>query len=189
VRIFLAVFPAAEAQDAAGRLIERLRGEGDGVSWVRRDNLHYTLRFMGELGESGLSRVGEAAREGAAGHRRIDAVLGAAGAFPNARKARVLWLGLAQGGEAFTELARAVERSLRGRGFDPADHPFRPHLTIGRVRERDADWSDRLAGLAAEPVPFALDRIAIVQSTLSPKGSIYEVRAEVPLAEGGGSNG
>lgn len=182
MRIFLAVFPSAEAQDAAAAVIERLRRTGDGVSWVRRDNLHYTLRFMGELGESGLGRVIEAAREGAAGHRPIEAVLGAAGAFPSARKARVLWLGLDQGGEAFTALAQSVERALRGRGFDAADHPFRPHLTIGRVRERDADWSERLAGLAAEPAPFPVDRIAIVQSTLSPKGSIYQVRAEATLA-------
>jgi 2'-5' RNA ligase len=182
VRIFLAVFPSAQAQAAAAALIERVRQPGDGVSWVKRDNLHYTLRFMGELGESGLGRVIEAAREGAAGHPAIGAVLGGAGAFPSARKARVLWLGLAQGGEAFTALARAVEQALRGRGFEAADHPFRPHLTIGRVRERDADWSERLAGLAAEPVPFPVDRIAVVQSTLSPKGSIYHVRAEVALA-------
>ncbi|HKQ57087.1 MAG TPA: 2'-5' RNA ligase family protein, partial [Candidatus Eisenbacteria bacterium] len=68
MRIFLAVFPPAEAQDAAARLVERLRGDGDGVSWVKRDNLHYTLRFMGELGESGLERVTVAAREAASDH-------------------------------------------------------------------------------------------------------------------------
>jgi 2'-5' RNA ligase len=181
MRIFLAVFPSADAQAAADRAIQRLRQPGDGVSWVKRENLHYTIRFMGELGESGLARVGDAARVGVAGQRRIDAILGAAGAFPSARKARVLWLGLAQGGEALTALARAVEQALRRRGFDAADHPFRPHLTIGRVRDRDADWSERLAGIAAEPVPFTVDRIAIVQSTLSPRGSRYEVRDEATL--------
>lgn len=181
MRVFLAVFPSPEAQAAADRIIQRLRQPGDGVSWVKRENLHYTLRFMGELGESGLGRVIEAARQGVAGHPPIAAVLGAAGAFPSARKARVLWLGLAQGGEAFTALGQSVERALRGRGFDAADHPFRPHLTIGRVRERDADWGERLAGLAAEPVPFPVERIAVVRSTLSPKGSVYEVKAEVGL--------
>ena len=181
MRIFLAVFPSAEAQAAADRAIQRLREPGDGVSWVKRENLHYTVRFMGELGESGLGRVCDAAREGVAGHRRIEAILGAPGAFPNARKARVLWLGLAQGGEALTALAQAVEQALRRRGFDAADHPFRPHLTIGRVRERDADWSERLAGITAEPAPFTVDRIAIVQSTLSPKGSRYEVRDQATL--------
>jgi 2'-5' RNA ligase len=92
-----------------------------------------------------------------------------------------LWLGLSQGDEALAALAQGVEQALRRWGFDAADHPFRPHLTIGRVRERDQDWSGRLAGAEAEPARFAVDRIAVVQSTLSPRGSIYEVRAEARL--------
>jgi 2'-5' RNA ligase len=183
MRVFLAVFPSVEAQAAAAGLIEGLRRPGDGVSWVKRENLHYTVRFMGELGESGLARVSAAAGEGVAGHRRIEAVLGAAGAFPSVRRARVLWLGLSQGGEALVALAQAVEQALRRRGFDAADHPFKPHLTIGRVRERDQVWSERLAGVTV-PAPaagFVVDRVVVVQSTLSPKGSLYEVRAEARL--------
>jgi 2'-5' RNA ligase len=182
VRIFLAVFPSPEAQDAAARAITRLRAGDDGVSWVKRDNLHYTLRFMDELGESGLARVTEAAREAASDHPAFTAALGAAGAFPNPRRARVLWLGLSQGGEALVALARSVEQALRRRGFDPADRAFTSHLTIGRVRQRDQDWSARLEGAAVDPSPpFAVDRVSVVQSTLHPKGSIYQVRAEAML--------
>jgi 2'-5' RNA ligase len=181
VRVFLAVFPSADAQKAAAALIERLRRAEDRVSWVKADNLHYTVRFMGELGEKGLERVTAAAREAVAGHRRFDAVLGSAGAFPNARKARVLWLGLAEGGEALTALARDVEQALRRRGFDPADKPFKAHLTLGRVRDREQDWSGRLEGAAAAPERFKVDRVAVVQSTLSPKGSRYAIRAEAEL--------
>ncbi len=183
MRIFLAVFPSAEAQEAAARVIERLRHPGDGVSWVKRDNLHYTVRFMGALGASGLARVTEAANQGVVGHARFEAALGAAGAFPNPRRARVLWLGLAQGAEALAALARSVEEALRRRGFDRADHAFTSHLTLGRVRQRDQDWSERLAGVGAEPTArFPVDRVLVVQSTLSPKGSIYQVRAEARLA-------
>jgi 2'-5' RNA ligase len=182
MRIFLAVFPSAEAQRAAAAVIERLRQPGDGVSWVQRDNLHYTLRFMGDLGASGLSRVSEAAREGAAGHARFEATLGAVGAFPNLRRARVLWLGLSEGGEALAAVARSVEEALRRKGFDHADHPFKPHLTIGRVREGGQDWTERLSDVAAEPARFGVERVRVIQSTLSPKGSIYRVRAEAPLA-------
>jgi RNA 2',3'-cyclic 3'-phosphodiesterase len=182
VRIFLAVFPPPEVQAAAADLIERLRRPGDGVSWVKRENLHYTLRFMGELGEQGLERVTAAAREGAGDHAPFDAVLGAAGAFPRSNKARVLWLGLAEGGEALTAVAKDVERALRAAGFDRADQPFKSHLTIGRVRERDQDWSERLAGAALDPAPrFRVDRVQVIQSTLSPRGSRYDVRAEAAL--------
>ena len=187
MRIFLAVFPSPAAQEAAFRVIERLRRPDDAVSWVRRENLHYTLRFMGDLDEDGVSRVIAAARVGAAVRPGFMAGLGAVGAFPNARRARVLWLGLTEGGESLASLAGALEQALRGEGFDPAERPFSPHLTLGRVRRREEDWSGRLAGVATalegEQAPtFAVDRVTIVESTLSSGGSVYRVRAEAALA-------
>jgi 2'-5' RNA ligase len=188
MRIFVAVFPAAEAQEAAAAVIDRLRQPGDGVSWVKRENLHYTLRFMGDLGTSGLGRVTDAAREGAHGHASFTAALGAAGAFPNPPRARVLWLGLSEGGEALAALARSVEQSLRQKGFDRADRPFKSHLTLGRVRDRDQDWTERLDGVAAaSSARFVVNRVVVVQSTLSPQGSIYQVCAEALLASEAGA--
>ncbi|TMQ72064.1 MAG: RNA 2',3'-cyclic phosphodiesterase, partial [Candidatus Eisenbacteria bacterium] len=105
LRIFLAAFPPRATQAVAEGVIDRLRGPDDRVSWVKRDNLHYTLRFLGDLGESGAARAAEAAREAAAAQPAFDARLGELGAFPNPRKARVLWLGLAEGADALSALA------------------------------------------------------------------------------------
>ena len=186
MRIFLAVFPPPAVQEAAFRTVERLRRAEDGVSWVKRENLHYTLRFMGELGERGVTRALEAARRAVQGRVPFAATLGQVGAFPNARRARVLWLGLSEGADPLLGLARTLERALRAQGFDPADRHFTPHLTIGRVRRGDADWQARLDALTADPAhawapTFTVDRIQVVQSTLSPQGSIYQVRAEAAL--------
>jgi 2'-5' RNA ligase len=187
VRIFLAVFPPPAAQDAAAAVIARLRQPHDGVAWVKRENLHYTLRFMGDLDEDGMARVTAAANEAAAERPAFIAGLGAAGAFPSARRARVLWLGSSAGGEALVALAGALERALRGRGFEPVGRPFSPHLTLGRVRRGEEDWSARLATLAAALAPgwapsFAVERVRVVESTLARGGSIYRVRAEAALA-------
>lgn len=190
LRIFLAVFPPASAQAAAEQVIERLKQPADGVSWVKRENLHYTLRFLGDLGEDGARRAAQAAAEAAAAHHAFDARLGGLGAFPNPRKARVLWIGLAQGAEALTALARAVEEALRRRGFGRADRPFAAHLTIGRVRELGRDWTGPLTEAKVEERlegerdgdGFRVDRVLVVHSQLSPRGSIYSVRAEVVLA-------
>lgn len=187
MRIFLAVFPPLATQEAAARVIERMRRPGDSVSWVKRENLHYTIRFLGDLGEDGARRAAEAAVEAAAAHRAFDARLGNLGAFPNARRARVLWLGLAEGAEPLVALAHSVEQALRQRGFDRADKPFAAHLTVGRVREPSRDWGPLLAGAGAalaaegEPTRFRVDRVLVVHSQLSPKGSIYTPRAEAPL--------
>jgi 2'-5' RNA ligase len=189
LRIFLAVFPPLATQEAAARAIERLRRPGDGVSWVKRENLHYTLRFLGDLGEDGARRAAEAAAEAAAGHRAFDARLGGLGAFPDARRARVLWVGLVEGAEPLVELARSLELALRRKGFDRADRPFAAHLTIGRVREAGGDWSAALAEAEkampaeGEATRFRVDRVVVVASQLSPKGSIYTPRAEAKLSE------
>jgi len=181
MRIFLAVFPPPAVQDQAFAVLSALRRPDDRVSWVKRENLHFTIRFLGEIGEDGLRRAREAAELAAAGHRAFEAVLGAVGAFPNARKARVLWLGLAHGAEALKALARDVELELRRRGFDRADRAFAAHLTIGRARDREQDWSQRLDVMAPATARFLVDRVCVVESQLSPKGSIYTVRADPRL--------
>jgi RNA 2',3'-cyclic 3'-phosphodiesterase len=182
VRLFHAVFPPPEVQRAAAAVTDALRRPGDGISWVKQDNLHFTLRFLGELGESGAGRAARAAERAAGNHRAFIATLGQAGAFPRAAKARVLWLGIETGAAELESLARDLEVALREQGFERADHKFSAHLTLGRVRARDQDWTERLAGVRAEPVSFTVDRVRLVQSTLSPKGSHYDTRVEARLS-------
>lgn len=185
MRIFLAVFPPRETVALAAGVIETLRRAGDGVSWVKEPNLHYTLRFIGEAGADGARRIDEAAREAAAGEKRFEAALGTAGAFPSARKARVIWLGMAKGAEPLVKLATALEASLARHGFAPEGRPFSAHLTLGRVREPGRDWTADLAAIRAPEgaaARFTVDAIAVVESQLSPKGSTYTVRARGELA-------
>jgi 2'-5' RNA ligase len=183
MRLFLAVFPPAEVQRAAFGLIEALRRPGDGVSWVKPENLHYTLRFLGEVGDDGAQRAAEAATEAAAKSREFPAALGGLGAFPDPRRARVIWVGMSEGDEALVALAGELDRALAKRGFGAPDKPFSAHLTLGRVRESRRDWTAALAEpVAADPaVRFTVDRIGVVESQLSPRGSIYTVRSEVAM--------
>lgn len=187
MRIFVAVFPSLAAREAATRVVERLRRPQDDVVWVGCRNLHYTLRFMGKLEDDGVARVIAATQAGSAEHPAFPASLGEPGAFPEPCRARVLWLGAATGGDALVALAGSLERALGARGFPRSGRAFTPHLTLGRVRRGEADWSGRLAALAAAPgregaPSFVVDRVSVVHSTLSPGGSVYRVRAEAPLA-------
>ena len=181
MRVFLAVFPPRAALALAFRTAESLRflAQEPGVSWVKSENLHYTLRFIGEIGEDGARRVAEAAREAARGMAPFQALLGEAGGFPSPRGARVLWIGLAEGADPMRELAKRLESALAKRGWERERQPFKPHLTIARVRQPGFDWSEpiRVTGsLAGEPkARFEVSAIACVDSTLSPQGSIYRV--------------
>ena len=81
-------------------------------------------------------------------------------------------------------LAQALDRALAPRGFAAPDHPFSAHLTLGRVREPGVDWSTALARGQAPDGPearFRVERLTVVESTLSPQGSIYNVHLEAPL--------
>jgi RNA 2',3'-cyclic 3'-phosphodiesterase len=174
------VFPPAEVQRAAYTVGESLRHDRDGVSWVKRENLHYTLRFIGDVGDDALRRVSEAATLIAAHHQTFDAELGGIGAFPKPEKARVIWLGMTAGERALMDLARELEAELRRRGFERAERPFSAHLTLGRARVPGRDWTESLASahVALSMPRFKVDRISVVESVLSPKGSAYTVRSE-----------
>ena len=192
MRLFLAVFPPPESQAlafaASAALKRAAAADGMGektVSWVKLENLHYTLRFIGEVGEDGARRITQAAEEAAAPVPRFDVTLGGLGAFPRPRDARVLWLGLAAGGDPFRDLARRLEKALAKRGFEPETRGFSPHLTLGRVRDRGLDWTQALASvnsLENDPAAgFTVRSISVVVSHLSPKGSRYDIRAEAAL--------
>ena len=142
-----------------------------GARWIDRESMHITLRFIGELGESGLKQVVSAAREGVADHHRFEVALGAAGAFPDATRARVLWLGMSAGGEALVALAKSVEDALRRRGFEPADHPFGTLLDVYR------DGYEFIAHSLAPAVSF----LPCNQATLSSETPIHTFLNSIAL--------
>ena len=178
MRLFIAIFPPADVQMAAYHAADPLRTSRDAVAWVKRDNLHYTMRFLGECEPGAVERASAAMREAAVTRARFGASVGGFGAFPNAKRARVLWLGTLQGAEPMRHLASALEASLVQHGFEPAEQPFEPHLTVGRVRT-PGDWTSRLLDVPTVESRFQVDRLRLVKSTLDPGGSRYE-----PLAEG-----
>ncbi len=184
MRLFVAVFPPAEVAERLAEWIEATREPGDGVSWVRPENLHYTLRFLGEVEESRAAAVLRAAQEAVRGARPFPLVLGEAGAFPDFRRPRVLWIGTRQGATDLETVARSLEEALARERFGRAEKPFRTHLTLGRVRQ-ESRAARALERLRASRVngEFVVDRLAVVHSTLRPAGSEYRVLGEARLEE------
>ena len=186
VRTFVALLIPDEWAAYLGRVEQDLKEGITGVSWVRAENLHFTLRFLGDLGDSGVRRAGEAVRRGAQEAGAFAARVGSLGGFPSLERPRVLWAGLATGSEEASALARAVNEALRRDGFGPPDKPFRPHLTLGRVRE-GARGIDALRDYAPPPAPAeaVLDRVALMKSDLHPAGARYTPLVEVRLRQPG----
>lgn len=186
VRTFVAlVIPQTWMDYLAG--VERdLSGRMSGLSWVKPGNLHITIRFLGDLGDSGVRRAGESARRGTEGHPAFRARLEGLGAFPSKNRPRVLWAGLAEGAEEAIALASSINQTLQRDGFGPPDKPFRPHITLARVRER-AQGVEAFRDYAPPPSPEAalLDRIVVMKSDLHPTGSRYTALEEIRLRNPG----
>ena len=100
IRTFVAVEMDVAIRKAAAGLIEKFRAAGAGVGWVAPENMHLTLKFLGDVGVEDIPNVCEAVREAAAGAAPFTLQVSGAGAFPNLSRPRVIWLGASEGEEA-----------------------------------------------------------------------------------------
>jgi len=182
-RTFLAVFPPRDVAEALAAALADIAKPGEGVSWVKPGNVHYTMRFLGDLAEGRVGAAKRAAAAAVAGIAPFDVRLGGVGAFPNERKARVIWLGAEAGRDELVLLAKSLEVALGRERFERADHPFAPHLTLGRVRDPLSAPAAlaRLQALAWPELAFRVDALHVVKSTLHPQGSKYETLAQCAL--------
>jgi RNA 2',3'-cyclic 3'-phosphodiesterase len=188
IRTFVAFMIPTDWTEYLGEIGRDLAARTSRFSWVKPGNIHITIRFLGDLGEDGVRRVSESVRESAGSAEAPRARLGALGAFPKLEKPRVVWVGLGDGADAVTSLGKTVNDALKRDGFGPPDKPFRPHLTLARVRE-GAGGLDALHHAVIPPPPPAafLDRICVMKSELHPAGARYTALTEVRLRLPGGS--
>jgi 2'-5' RNA ligase len=182
IRTFVAVLIPGAWEEYLGGVSRDLAALIHGVSWVKPGNLHLTIRFLGDLGVSGASRVGDAVARAAVGVAPSLAELGRLGGFPSLDRPRAIWVGISRGEPELLQLGRLVNAAIDAAGFDRADKPFRPHLTLGRVRE-GARGLGALRDYAPPPPPPAvlLDRIVVMKSDLHPSGARYTALREVRL--------
>jgi RNA 2',3'-cyclic 3'-phosphodiesterase len=182
VRAFVAVFPPPEVREALADAARSLPVTGK-VRFTAPANIHLTLKFLGDVREEDLARVADALEPVRERHGPFEAAISGFGAFPSARRAKILWAGVGEGSEALISLSRDVEESLEPLGFERENRPYVPHLTLGRARGRPAKLED--AGVPPRVSRFLVDRVELVRSTLGKDGAVYSTLAAYPLSESG----
>lgn len=182
VRTFVALELSEGQKDGILSLVGELRSRGIRAGWARRETLHLTLRFLGDVEVERLERVSAAVRAAAAGTPAFMLATSGVGAFPNARRPRVVWVGVEAGPELF-ELQSALERELELAGFPRERRPFRPHLTMGRIRDPEgaAGLSEALSALTVPREETLAAEVRVMKSTLAPGGAVHEVLDAIPL--------
>jgi RNA 2',3'-cyclic 3'-phosphodiesterase len=184
MRTFIAIEIPSEVRSALVALQDDLRRAGADVSWTRPENIHLTLRFLGEVDERRIGEVERVCVDSAAEFRPFTLRLNDTGVFPNARQPRVLWAGLAGEIEKAVEMRKRLNDGLALIGFELEEKDFHPHLTIGRVKS-NKNARELLALASARQVPalsFVVTEIVLMKSELHPAGARYTPIAKVSMS-------
>jgi 2'-5' RNA ligase len=186
IRTFIAVELPQEIQDRLQKLQGDLGASMPDVRWIKHGNVHLTLKFLGDVQVSRIDAISEALRDVARQFSPFTMSLVGIGAFPNSRRPRIVWTGVEKGTEKLVEIARLIEASMKRLGFPREKRPFRPHLTVGRIRRvtNPAAMTEALErSEVGELGEFIVERISLIKSQLDPAGSMYTTLAEAPLQE------
>lgn len=149
-----------------------------GARAVDLQNMHFTLLFLGEITEEMAVRVSEQLKT--IQFSPFEISFEGVGAFPKPKFPRVVWVGVTQGADELVNLAKTVEEKLAALGFK-ADKPFKPHVTIFRVRDRGRDITDQLSKYKdAKFGKITVTEIKFKKSVLTPQGPIYSDLEVIP---------
>ena len=176
MRLFYAIELDDELLESLDETTAPLRAEAPELAWVPRAKRHLTLKFLGDVEESAVSKLVDAADRAVARHPPLEMRVREIGAFPNFRRARVVWIGVEQ--EPRLELLHHdLEMACAEEGFEIEGRPFRPHVTLARVRTPLPVERLRAFARAARAVRMQamvqVERITLFESTLAPNGAPY----------------
>jgi 2'-5' RNA ligase len=188
MRTFIAVSLPKEIKDFLSRIQEQLRSSGADVKWVHPENIHLTLKFLGEIEDNQIEQLTALLQETVKGKSAFAVRLSSIGAFPKISSPRVIWVGIDKGDSDLQQISGELERRCGRIGIPEEDRPFSSHITLGRVRSglnRQKLASD-LDNLKDNPDlqgrEFTVDKVTLFKSTLTPKGPIYEPLSNTILA-------
>ena len=178
MRTFIAVEIPKDIQEAIGDYIDSIRESFKDVKWVSPENLHLTIKFLGEVKESDLKNLSGCVEKAASDFSPFSIDLSNIGFFPSSKNLKVIWIGTDGGADNLLDLFQELENFLENLGFDREARAFSPHLTIGRVKKKKKHKYH--VNINPEELPefksvkFYVKSIAIIKSILTPQGPIYE---------------
>jgi 2'-5' RNA ligase len=185
IRSFIAVELPQETRDALAVVQEQLRQSRARVRWLKPNSIHLTLKFLGNIASTQVDEIAAAAARQMRDEQPFTLSVAGLGVFPNKRAPRVIWAGIQGEVERLSRLQALLESGLEKLGFAREQRSFRPHLTIGRVKDRRR-CQGLLQAMTALQLPecnsFDVDEIILYKSDLRPTGAIYTKLHRMPLS-------
>jgi 2'-5' RNA ligase len=179
LRAFIAIeIPEEIKKQIAGQTVELRRMVGRSVRWVTPENIHLTLKFLGDISSTNIDFLAQALKTEVGQYLPFEIDIHGLGAFPNMRRPRIIWIGLNAPAD-LTRLQHNLETAAAHLGYVSDEKPFSPHLTIGRIREQLSSDETQSLRRALENArvgvlgKFAVKSVHLFQSELKPGGPVY----------------
>ncbi len=176
VRLFIALELSKLQKKEVGEFQKNVKRHLDNARWVKPDNIHLTLKFLGETEADKVEPIKEAIDEVCPGFKPFTIRYGESGVFPSERKARVLWVGIKEGYDSVCNLAGKIEEEMAGLGYKKEKRSFHPHLTIGRLRQATPEINIKKflsEGKSFVSSDVIIKKVILFESSLTRSGAIY----------------
>jgi 2'-5' RNA ligase len=187
LRSFIAIEIPTEIKQAISAQTANLQKQiGSSVRWVAAENIHLTLKFLGEISPTNVDVLSQMLQAECEHHPPFTLTIHSLGCFPNPRHARVIWIGV-DCPQELIRLQREIESTTARLGYAPEDKPFSAHLTIGRVREQATATELQIIKSVIEDVridqlgTFTARSVELFKSDLKPAGPVYSRLFSAPL--------
>ena len=183
MRLFVAV-ELDESVKASLRKTQRaLAAFYSAIMWVTSDQMHLTLKFLGEVPDARVEEVNAATERAAQASSPFEIAVNGCGCFPPKGKVRVVWVGVDEPSGALAACSALCETRYAEIGFPREHRAFSAHLTLGRVRDdrTGGELREAVEGTAIESCRQTADALCVIQSTLTPQGARYTVVSRYPL--------
>ena len=192
IRAFIAFDLSDEIYKRVEIIIQDLKTnlQGMPIRWVPVENIHLTIKFLGDVSIANLEMLENILRSEGANHHPIEISVGELGAFPSFRRPRVIWCGVEAPPE-LGEFQKAIETETARLGYPREDRPFSPHLTLGRVaRNAHTNQISQIGEIISQnKVGFLgatrLSEIHLYRSDLQPSGAQYTRLFSAELSSSG----
>jgi RNA 2',3'-cyclic 3'-phosphodiesterase len=179
LRLFVAIDLPEDVRALVGEGVAPVRDRFPRARWVPTRNQHVTLKFLGTTWPRLVDHVIRTAGDVAAAHAPFETRVAELGAFPSARRARVLWVGLEDPAGRLAAIAAALDDAL-AEHFRPEKRAFTPHLTVARF-DPPVRLEDDLSPIGVESRPFGVEWLVLYRSHLQRPAPVYEPLATFPL--------
>jgi len=187
LRTFIAVEMSPSVISRAGDLIDKLRVAPAEITWVRPQQMHLTLKFLGDVPDTETPDICRVVQKVADDFEPFEIICRGAGAFPNVRDPRTLWIAIEDGADELKRLQALIDGELKSElGYAKEQRGFHPHLTIGRVKRELPGGRGELTRLLEEHAHFdanlaIIDEVVTFASFLSRKGPTHDALGRAVL--------